>query len=452
MTHKNVDFRVPTLARVEGEGALHVTVDDEVITDLRLEIYEPPRFFEALLRGRGFGEPIDITARICGICPVAYQMSAAGALEQIAGVTVDGQLRRLRRLLYAGEWIESHVLHIGFLHAPDFLGADSGLELAARDPELMSRVLRLKKAGNDIMEVVGGRPIHPINVRVGGFYRVPDRESIAALAAPLAAAHETAIELAHWVAGFDFPDLEVDHELVSLRHPTEYPVLGDRLVSDRGLGIGIEEFDAEFHEEHVAHSTALHGRRRTGATYLTGPLARWANNRDRVPPEVDALAVRLGAPDVERNPFRSIVIRALEVLLAVIEAETIVAEYLEPTASSIEATPAAGVGWGASEAPRGVLLHRYRTESDGTIADARIIPPTAQNQAAIEADVRRVVEQHLIRHPLDATPAADHDLQHGCETAVRNHDPCISCATHFLTVHLDRSAHSPTGGAPERPT
>jgi coenzyme F420-reducing hydrogenase alpha subunit len=436
VTHRNVDFRVPTLARVEGEGALHVEVEDDVITDLRLEIYEPPRFFEAFLRGRGFGEPVDITARICGICPAAYQMSAAAALERIAGVTVDGQLRQLRRLLYAGEWIESHVLHIGFLHAPDFLGADSGLELADRHPELITDVLRLKKIGNDIMEVVGGRPIHPVNVRLGGFYRAPDQEVIAALAEPLAWAHQAAVDMVRWVAGFDFPDLRIDHEFVSLRSEDGYPVLGGRIVSDRGLDIDVSDFDAEFSEDHVAHSTALHGRRRTGDTYLTGPLARWANNRDRVPPEVDALAIELRVPAVERNPFRSIVIRGLEVLVAVIEAQAMVAAYREPDPASVPVTPTAGVGWGVTEAPRGTLVHRYETDDAGTILDARIIPPTSQNQPAIEADVRRVVEDHLVRYGRDATPEADHELQHRCEIAVRNHDPCISCATHFLTVDV----------------
>ena len=447
MTHKNVNFRVPTLARVEGEGALHVEVEDDVITDLRLEIYEPPRFFEAFLRGRGFGEPVDITARICGICPVAYQMSAAAALERIAGVTVDGQLQQLRRLLYAGEWIESHVLHIGFLHAPDFLGASSGLDLADSHPELIKDVLRLKKIGNDIMEVVGGRPIHPVNVRLGGFYRAPDREVIAALAEPLAWAHRVAIDLVRWVAGFEFPDLRIDHELVSLRGADGYPVLGGRIVSDRGLDIDVSAFDTEFSEAHVAHSTALHGRRRTGDTYLTGPLARWANNRDLVPAEVDALADELGVPAVERNPFRSIVIRGLEVLIAIIEAEEIVADYSEPDAASVPVTPAAGVGWGATEAPRGVLVHRYETDPSGMILDARIIPPTAQNQPAIEADVRRVVEDHLARHRFDDSAESDHELQHRCEMTVRNHDPCISCATHFLTVDVrDANSREPEGG------
>jgi sulfhydrogenase subunit alpha len=438
MTHKNINFRVPTLARVEGEGALHVTVDDGDITDLRLEIYEPPRFFESFLRGRGFAEPVDITARICGICPVAYQMSAASALEQIARVEVGGPLRDLRRLLYAGEWIESHVLHIGFLHAPDFLDADSGIELAGRHPELIANVLRLKKIGNDIIDVVGGRPIHPVNVRLGGFYRAPDREVISDLAAPLAWAHQTAVELVEWVAGFDFPDTRVEHELVSLRHPVEYAVLGGRIVSDRGLDIDVAEFDAEFVEHPVPHSTALHARRLgSDDTYLTGPLARWANNRDRVPAEVDALAIRLGVPDVERNPFRSIVIRSLEVLIAIMEAQAIVDAYAEPDASFVPVTPGAGTGWGATEAPRGVLVHRYETDVAGTIVDARIVPPTSQNQAAIEADVRQVVERHLRDHPL-SDDATDHELQHLCETAVRNHDPCISCAAHFLTVDIRR--------------
>ena len=179
MTHKSLDLHVPTLTRVEGEGAMHVVVRDGVVENVQLEIYEPPRMFEAFLRGRAHHEPVDITARICGICPVAYQMSAAHAIERLAGVTVDGPIRDLRRLLYCGEWIESHVLHMAFLHAPDFLGVDSGITIARDEPELMTEVLHLKKTGNRIMEVVGGRPIHPVNVRLGGFYRAPSRRELA---------------------------------------------------------------------------------------------------------------------------------------------------------------------------------------------------------------------------------------------------------------------------------
>jgi coenzyme F420-reducing hydrogenase alpha subunit len=443
MTRRDVNVHVETLSRVEGEGALHLQVIDGALADLRFEIFEPPRFFEALLRGRGFGEPVDITARICGICPVAYQMSAAAALEQIAGVTVGGALRDLRRLLYAGEWIESHVLHIALLHAPDFVGVDSGIELAASEPDLVRRLLGLKKLGNDIMELLGGRPIHPVNVCVGGFYRTPSTNAIAALAPRLDAAVPVAEELLRWVSGLDVPGLSTDREYVSLRGDGEYPMLGRRLVSDRGLDIDITEFDDEFVETHVAGSTALHARRRDGSVYATGPAARWINNRDLVPDDVAALADEVGADGIVRNPYASIVIRALEVLIAVSEARRIVANYAPPSAPSVPVVPRAGVGWGASEAPRGVLAHRYETGTDGSIAAARIVPPTAQNQDAIEADLRRVVGQWLAG-PGDASPNDDRwqqegqdRLRHRCEFAIRNHDPCISCATHFLTLTID---------------
>ncbi len=263
---------------------------------------------------------------------------------------------------------------------------------------------------------------------------------------PLQWAHQAAIELVEWVSGFDFPDVRIDHEFVSLRHPHEYAVMSGRLVSDRGLDIDVAEFDTEFAEHQVPHSTALHARRRNSETpYMTGPLARWANNRDRVPAEVDALARSLGVPDVERNPFRSIVIRSLEVLIAVTQAQAIVDAYVEPEPAFLAVAPTPGVGWGATEAPRGVLLHRYEADDAATITDARIIPPTSQNQAAIEADVRRVVEQHLREHPAD-DETADHELQHLCETAVRNHDPCISCATHFLSIDIRRNESAATQG------
>jgi sulfhydrogenase subunit alpha len=205
MTHKSLDLHVPTLTRVEGEGAMHVVVRDGLVEDVQLEIYEPPRMFEAFLRGRAYHEPVDITARICGICPVAYQMSAAHAIERIAGVSVEGAIRDLRRLLYCGEWIESHVLHMAFLHAPDFLGVDSGITIAREHPELMTEVLHLKKTGNRIMEVVGGRPIHPVNVRLGGFYRAPSRRELDDLVPDLERAHVAAVALVRWVAGLRVP-------------------------------------------------------------------------------------------------------------------------------------------------------------------------------------------------------------------------------------------------------
>ncbi len=433
----NTEVNVPVLARVEGEGALHVVVIDGEITDLRLRIYEPPRFFEGFLRGRGFGEPVDITARICGICPVAYQMSATHALEGIAGVGVSPVIRELRRLLYCGEWIESHVLHVAFLHAPDFLGLPSGIAIAERDPELVRRVLELKRIGNELMEIVGGRPIHPVNLRLGGFWRAPSADRLRALRPALDEAAVVAEELVRWTAGFTFPDLVHDYEFVSLRHPTEYPFNEGRIVSNRGLDIDVSEFEHVSREVQVAHSTALHSYLVDGPgaprPYHVGPLARWANDHDLLPARVRDLAADVGVAAVERNPFRSVVVRALEVVYAIDEARRIIDAYVEPDVPAADVVPCAGQGWGCTEAPRGILYHRYRTADDGSILEARIVPPTAQNLPTIEADVRRTVEQWL------ATGEPVDDLQHRCEHAIRNYDPCISCSTHFLRVDLERT-------------
>ena len=430
MTHKIRDLTVEGLARVEGEGAMHVVITDGEVTDVRLRIYEPPRFFEAFLRGRAYTEPPDITARICGICPVAYQMSSCQAIEQACGAVLDEPLRALRRLLYCGEWIESHVLHIYFLHAPDFLGAGSALELAKDHRDLVEKALQLKKVGNDIMEVVGGRAIHPINVRLGGFYRAPTKRELRPLAERLRWARDAALETVRWVSGFDFPDLEIDHELVALHHPDEYAITQGRVVSDRGLDIEVAEFLEHIVEEHVAHSTSLHGHIIERGRYLVGPLARYTLNYDQLPAVAREAAAEAGLGKECRNPFRSIVVRAVETVAACDEAVRIIEEYSEPDRPAVPVEPRAGVGHGATEAPRGILYHRYSIDDEGTILEADIVPPTAQNQDAIEADLRKLVTANL---ELD-----DHDLQHLCEQSIRNYDPCISCSTHFLDFTVER--------------
>jgi coenzyme F420-reducing hydrogenase alpha subunit len=334
VTHKIRDLTVEGLARVEGEGAMHVVITDGEVTDVRLRIYEPPRFFEAFLRGRAYTEPPDITARICGICPVAYQTSACQAIEQVCGAVLDEPLRALRRLLYCGEWIESHVLHIYFLHAPDFLGVGSALELAKDHRDLVEKALQLKKVGNDIMEIVGGRAIHPINVRIGGFYRTPTRRELRPLAERLRWARDAALETVRVVSGFDFPDLEIDHELVALHHPDEYAITQGRVISDRGLDIEVSEFLEHIVEEHVEHSTSLHGHIIERGRYLVGPLARYTLNYDQLPAVAREAATEAGLGKECRNPFRSIVVRAVETVAACDEA----VPARRPAASSTTAT------------------------------------------------------------------------------------------------------------------
>ena len=418
------------LARVEGEGAMRVEIEGGQVKDVKLDIYEPPRFFEAFLRGRNFTEAPDITARICGICPVAYQMSSIQAMEQICGVTVDGQLRALRRLLYCGEWIESHALHVFMLHAPDFLGYESAIHLARDEPEIVARALQLKKAGNELMTVVGGREVHPINVRVGGWYRAPRKRELAELVEKLERAREIALEAVTLTSGFEFPDYERDYELVALSEPGEYPIDRGRIVSTGGLDIAVDDYDEHFVEEHVAWSNALHSQLRERGSYLCGPLARFALAADRLSPLAREAARDVGLEPSERNPFRSIVVRCVELVYATDEALRLIAEYEEPDAPAVEVEPRAGVGYGCTEAPRGILYHRYEIDDEGTILDAKIVPPTSQNQRTIEEDLRGVVERSL--------DIPDDELALLCEQTIRNYDPCISCATHFLKLEVER--------------
>jgi len=423
-------IRVDYIARVEGEGALELRIKDGRAVSAKLAIFEPPRLFEALLRGRGFAEAPDITARICGICPVAYQMSSVHAMEQALGITVGGQLRALRRLLYCGEWIESHALHVVMLHAPDFLGFQDGIQMAAEHGDAVRGGLALKKAGNDLMRVLGGREIHPVNVRVGGFYRVPRRTEFAPVAEQLKRARDLAVATVHWVATFPFPDYERDYEFVSLRHPDEYPINEGHIVSNRGLNVTAAEYDSEFEERHVRHSTALQSVLKRRGSYLVGPLARYNLNFDRLPADVRALAGEAGLGPVCRNPFQSIIVRGLELVYACDEALRIIAAYEPPDTPAVALEPRAGVGHGCTEAPRGILYHRYEIDDKGAIVTARIAAPTSQNQLCIEEDLCEVANQAL--------DLSDDALRDRCEQTIRNYDPCISCSCHFLKLAVHR--------------
>ena len=428
--NKSRTIKVDALARVEGEGALTVRVKNGVIQELKFRIFEPPRFFEALLQGRPYSDAPDITARICGICPIAYMMGASQAMEDALGIQVQGPLRDLRRLIYCGEWIESHVLHAAMLHAPDFLGYQDSIQLARDHPGVVEKALRLKKLGNQILEVIGGRAVHPVNLKVGGFYRTPRRRDIHTLIEPLRWAVGAAQELLQVFAGFEFPDYHYDYTCVSLRHPEEYPITEGRIVSNRGLDIAIDEFAEHFSEEHVAHSNALHGVMRGTEHYLVGPIARYNNNFGQLSPLAQQAARAAGLGPVCDNPFHSILVRMVEVLYACEEALRLVENYQEPDHSCIEFTPGAGIGNGCTEAPRGICHHRYELDPEGRIMSANIVPPTSQNQKQIERDLFGVVEKNL--------ELPDDQLTWRCEQTIRNYDPCISCATHFLTLNIVR--------------
>lgn len=424
-------IKVDALARVEGEGALTVRVKDGVITDVKFRIFEPPRFFEALLRGRMYSDAPDVTARICGICPVAYIMGSSQAMEAALGVEVGDAIRRVRRMMYCGEWIESHVLHAYLLHAPDFLGCQDALQIAKTHPGVVERALQLKKLGNQILEVVGGRAVHPVNTRVGGFYKAPRRSEVRGLIEPLKRAVEDSLATIKLFAGLDFPAYEYDYTFVAMHHEQDYAIERGRLVSNRGLDIAISDFEEHFDEEHVKHSNALHGVMKDGSgPYMVGPLARYALNHGQLSPLAKQAAKEAGLGTVVRNPFQSIVVRAVETLYACEEALKLAEAYeeLDPPSAPIEIR--AGRGHGCTEAPRGLCWHRYDLDAEGRILTARIVPPTSQNQKQIERDLWGVVQANL--------HLADEDLKWRCEQTIRNYDPCISCATHFLKLTVER--------------
>ena len=417
------EIKVNNLARVEGEGSLYIKLKENIPVEVRLNIFEPPRFFEAFLRGRMFTEAIDMTARICGICPVAYQMSAAHAMEDALEIKIGEEIRKLRRLLYCGEWIESHVLHIYLLHAPDFLGYESSIQLAEDYPEIVKRGLRLKKLGNSILELVGGRAVHPLNVRVGGFYRIPLKNELRLLKEELKWGIEACYETVSWTSEFSFPEFERDYEFVSLSHPEEYPFNEGKLISNKGLDIPVHEYDRHFVEEQVKHSHALHSKIRDRDSYLVGPLARFNLNFEKLFPEVKEAARSAKLLPVCGNPFKSILVRSLEVLQACLEALRIIEQYEEPEHPAVPVSPTKEeIGYGCTEAPRGILYHRYSLDEKGIILDAKIVPPTSQNQKTIEEDLESFVKKNY--------SLPQEKLTWQCEQVIRNYDPCISCSTH----------------------
>ena len=427
---REVSIKVPVLARVEGEGALDLDIRDGKITDLKLRIFEPPRLFEKFLEGRAWHEVPDFVARICGICPVAYQMSAVHAIEQVFECEPGPWVRAMRRLIYCGEWLESHSLHIHLLALPDFLGFNSVTAMAQKFPTEVRRGLALQEIGNGIIRFLGGRSVHPVGVRVGGFHKAPAINEAKTLLQKVRDRLADAEALVRWTATLDLPDSPQDFVSVAVRHADEYPMNHGRIVSDAGHDVAIEEFASNFKEQQVSHSTAFHCHL-DGKPYLVGPLARINLNWQQLPDSLQALMHECGIQWPSKNVFRSLIARAVEIYYALQEAAAILENYTLPDRSYVEVTPTAGIGFGCTEAPRGMLWHRYELDHAGDIVHATIVPPTSQNQARIEEDLHN----DLLAFGLNHDDAA---LRLRAETVIRNYDPCISCSTHFLDLRVRR--------------
>ncbi|MEX1248395.1 MAG: Ni/Fe hydrogenase subunit alpha [Anaerolineales bacterium] len=421
-------IHVPALARVEGEGALYIGVKDGSVKEIRVDIYEPPRFFEGFLRGRFLQDVPDITARICGICPVAYQMSSVRALEAALNVQVTPRVRLLRNLFYCGEWIESHVLHIFMLQGPDLTGHESALSLAQVAPDVVKDALRMKKIGNQILRVIGGRSVHPVNACVGGWYRWPEAAELRALLPELEWGLERACAAVGWAKDLPFPQLDIDYEFMAMHRKDEYAILdGDILSSLNGV-IDVEDFGQQYLEKHMRHSNALHSYNLEGKPYLVGPLARLNLNHEYLG-ERAALALKQSGIRLPlRNPYKSLLARAIETVEVFERAIHLIGRYVPKGPSAEQLVLRPGHGAAATEAPRGLLYHRYNLDADGLVEQAKIVPPTAQNLARMEADLWQLAPQLLALPHDEATLTAEHLL--------RAYDPCISCATHFVKLKV----------------
>lgn len=442
---KTQKIRVDYVARVEGEAAVDIVFENGKIIDAKLDLYEPPRFFEAFLVGRKYEEVPKIVSRICGICPHPHQLSAVQAIERALGVPISLQTKALRRLMHLGCWIQSHALHIYMLAAPDYLGYESVIPMA-QNPDLLpvvKRALQLKRLGNDLAMAIGGREVHPITITVGGFTKIPEKGLLKQLRERLTAAKEDALETARLAAKLPVPDFTRKCEHVALHNIDMYPINGGRqiyavnqgrLVSTEGLDIPNEAYIEHLIEKQVAHSNAKHSIVKGRDSFLVGPLARVNLNFDQLSSDAKAVAREIGFQVPNFNPFMSGVARGIEMVSAIDDSITIidyVIDVLGLKPEEISYQVKAGEGYAVTEAPRGICCHGYMINRYGVIEKADIVAPTSRNAFNIEKDFWEFAPT-VIDLPLEEATLK-------CEMLLRTYDPCFSCSVHSLKVRVHKN-------------
>lgn len=427
---RKLRLKVPFVTRVEGEGALEISATGDHIETLQLQIFEPPRLFEQLLVGRPFTDVPDLSARICGICPMAYQLTSILAMERLFQVRLPQALTDLRTLMNLGEWLQSHALHIHFLAMPDFLGFDSALAMASQHADLLKRGMQIQEAGNTLLRLLGGRSVHPVGLQVGGFSQLPSQAAWDNATRQVYEAIPAVHALLEWTARLTLPDYSQPFISVSLVNDSDYPICDGQIVSSDGLRISSGAYFDHFQEHQVEHSTALYSLMHD-TSYLVGPLARLNLNSERLPRAIQDRAANHGLHFPSQNMFKSIQARALECVWALHRARELLEQGCPKEEPNVPFSVRPGTCCFSTEAPRGLIFHQYQIDESGKVVACCIIPPTSQNQARIEEDLRT----SLIRFGL---AKSDADITHFCERVIRNYDPCISCSTHFLDLRLHR--------------
>ena len=428
--------RVDYLARLEGEGGLDIVVSGGQITELRLNIFEPPRFFEGFLTGRSFKDVPDFVSRICGICPVAHQMTSIYALEAALGVKITTEIRDLRKLFALSQYIQSHSLHAYMLAAPDFLGYPSVIELAGDHLAVAGRALKLKRLGNDLTALIGGREVHPVAAVVGGFTRAPSHAELKDVRARLEDARADGVETVKLLASIKVPEFNRPPvEFAALRQDDQFAINEGRVVSDKGLDMAAADYKKCIKQTQVPHSNAYHYSVIGRESFAVGPLARLNLNFDKLLPSAKEAAKGAGLSFPYQNPFMNMAARGVELAHSIDECILTIDRLLKtlPRRAGpllVDVKPRAGVGAHFTEAPRGVLYHGYTLNGKGLVEAADVVTPTAHNLKRMEDDLWAFVPQVIDKPQEEATLL--------CEMVVRNYDPCISCATHFLRLNIVR--------------
>ncbi len=425
-----IQVDVHYITRVEGHGNIVVDAENGELKRCELQIVETPRFFEAMLRGRPYTEVTHIVSRICGICSVGHQMTSLQALEAALGVTPSEQTQLLRKLIFHGEILDSHVLHAYMLVAPDFFGVGSVIPLAGSHPEVVLRALRMKKLAGDLCAAIGGRHTHPLTLKVGGFSHLPTKSQLEQLRAEFEAARADVDATVELFQSLKMPDFERETEYIALRKPAEYAFIGGTIASTDGVERPVADYREVTNEHLIPHSTAKHTRHKREA-YMVGALARFNVNHDLLHPKAKAAAEALGLKPICTNPYMNTVAQVVEIAHCIEDGiqliDTLLMRGIQDEVPNVRVR--AGKGAGACEVPRGVLFHEYTVGDDGRIVGANCIIPTGQNLANIEADMRALVPRILDR--------AQDQIRLMLEMLVRAYDPCISCSTHMLDVKFE---------------
>lgn len=408
---------VDYIARVEGEGSVIFEIEEMRLKSLKLNIWEPPRFFEGFLVGRKYDEVPDIVSRICGICPVSHMSTSIHAIENALDFTPSEEIKKMRNIMSLSQIAASHIVHIYVLALPDYHGLDM---LYGLNKEI-NRLLRMKEAVNNVTGLIGGRPLHPVSMVVGGFTKAPSQNEIRKMIKQLEDVKHDAIETVKMFSEIRYPDLVNDVEYVAITNDGEYAINGGIITTNSGIKIKLTDYHSYFYEKQVSYSNAKKTVLIDKNPIMVGALSRLNIKFGMLHPEARKAAETIGFNALEKNPFFNIIAQAIEIVHCICKCIELL-DTLSTKNTLMEVKIKAGSGSAVTEAPRGMLYHQYEVNKMGVIEKANLVTPTAYNFLSLEETLKRLVTENIDR------PSEELSLL--CEMLVRAYDPCFSCSVH----------------------